>query len=280
MWRAWGFANRDGEFPPEDKLKRALELSGRRHLRLDDAAQTVAFDAEGVELNFGAIGKGIALDAAAKKLRDRGVIDYLIQGGKSGAVASGGRFDDYAPNVIAPVEEEEEDPDFDEESGLPRRNAPTAKESLDALTPEAFKPDEALLLAKRLENEPIGWTIGVAHPLAPEKRLGELWLRDCALATSGSTYQFFRAGGKRYSHIIDPRTGMPTLGVLSTTVLAPTATEADALSTAFFVLGPDKTEEFCARRPDVAALLVVEREKDPGYEILTFNLGPDVFRAF
>ncbi|MBQ1864979.1 MAG: FAD:protein FMN transferase, partial [Thermoguttaceae bacterium] len=76
-----------------------------------------------------------------------------------------------------------------------------------------------------------------------------------------------------------PRTGYPTLGVLSTTVLAPTATEADALSTAFFVLGPEKSEAFCARRLDVGALLVLERDAAPGYEVVTFNLGPDVFRA-
>ncbi len=290
LWRAWGFANREGEFPPEDKLQRALALSGARHVRVDVAQGTVAFDEEGVELNFGGIGKGFALDLAAKKLSDAGLTNFMIQGGKSGLVARGGRFDDYAPGVLAElstanasvnaVEDEDEDDEFDEESGFKRRRELSDAETLDALLPEAFKADAEIQAQARLEQESIGWTIGVAHPLAPDKRLGEIWLRDRALATSGSTYQFFRAGGKRYSHIIDPRTGYPTTGVLATTVLAPTATEADAFSTAFFVLGADETEAFCKRRPDVSALLVLERETAPGYEIVTFNMGPEIFRAF
>ncbi|MBQ9812012.1 MAG: FAD:protein FMN transferase [Thermoguttaceae bacterium] len=281
LWRVWGFANRDGEFPKEEDRLRALALSGRRHLRLNPESRSVAFDEPGVELNFGAIGKGIALDLAAAKLEERGVFDFLVQGGKSGVVARGGRVGDYSPAALeVPEGDEEEDAGIDEESGLPRRGASTkARETLDAILPEAFRLDAALLAQEKLRDAPTGWTIGVAHPLVPEKRIGELWLRDRALATSGSTWQFFRAGGKRYSHIVDPRTGFPTTGVLSTTVLAPTATEADALSTAFFVLGPEKTEDFCRRRPEVAALMILEREVDPGYELATFNLDAEVFHA-
>ncbi|MBQ9873280.1 MAG: FAD:protein FMN transferase [Thermoguttaceae bacterium] len=270
LWRAWGFAKREGEFPAEDKLKRALELSGARHLRLDPDRQTVAFDREGVELNFGAIGKGIALDLAAAKLEERGIGDFLVQGGKSGAVARGGRANDRPPTAKTDEPDENElDPDIDEESGLPIRRTladpPTAPETGPARAP------------RRLDDEATGWTIGVAHPLMPEKRLGELWLRDRALATSGSTHQFFRVGGKRYSHVIDPRTGYPATGVLSATVLAPDATEADALSTAFFALGPEKTALFCERRPDIAALLVLEATGER-VELATFNLDPELFR--
>ena len=275
LWRAWGFAERDGEFPPDDVLERALAKSGVRLLRLDDAAQTIAFKEEGVELNFGAIGKGFALDAAAKKLEEKGVCDFLIQGGKSGVVARGRRLNDFQPNPsgAAPVQTENDD-EIDEESGLPKR---TAKVDVDALTPKIFRRDEAFIAAKERENREEGWTIGLAHPLAPEKRLGQIWLRDQALATSGSTYQFFRSGGKRYSHIIDPRTGRPSVGVLSTTVLASTATESDALSTAFFVMGVEKIEEFCDKRKDVGAIVVIERSTSPGYEIKTFNLDGSVF---
>lgn len=282
LWRVWGFANRDGEFPREEDRQRALELSGQRHLRLDPFARSIAFDEPGVELNFGAIGKGIALDLATAKLEDRGVYNFLIQGGKSGAVARGGRIGDYSPSLFAEPtrDEEDEDPEFDEESGIRRRGAKVdSGAALDALLPDALRPDAALLAEAELRAAPTGWTIGVAHPLFPKQRIGELWLRDRALGTSGSTYQFFRAGGKRYSHIIDPRTGFPTTGVLSTTVLAPTASEADALSTAFFVLGPEKSEEYCRRRPDISALLVLERDVDPGYELAAFNLGSDIFRT-
>ena len=279
LWKAWGFARRDGEFPAPDALKTALEKSGVRHLRLDPETRTIAFDEEGVELNFGAIGKGIALDAATAILEERGIGSFLIQGGKSGAVARGGRKNDYAPDVPRPGATFDvcEDEEIDEESGLPKRGAAKRSDAvaaLDALLPNLTFDD----LVAPPENAPVGWTIGVAHPLRPELRLAELWLRDRALATSGSTWQFFRSGGKRYSHVIDPRSGYPTTGVLSTTVLAPTATEADALSTAFFVAGAEKAAAFCERRPEIAALFVLERETSPGYEIATFNLDGTVFR--
>lgn len=282
LWRVWGFADREGEFPKEEDRMRALELSGTRRLRLNPATRTVMFDEPGVELNFGGIGKGIALDLAAQKLKDAGVNDFLVQGGKSGVVARGGRSGDYSPRVRRELDALRDagfdEPQIDEESGLPIRNRAASPEAdWNAVLPDALKPDADLAEQALLANAETGWTIGVAHPLIPEKRLGELWLKDRALATSGSTYQFFRAGGKRYSHIIDPRTGFPTTGVLSTTALAPDAAEADALSTAFFVLGPEQTARFCERRPDVAALLVVEKQTAPGYELLAFNMTDDVF---
>ena len=83
-----------------------------------------------------------------------------------------------------------------------------------------------------------GWWIGVRDPLRPGGRLGLLRLNDRALGTSGTGTQFFYHAGRRFGHILDPRTGQPAEGVLSSTVLARTAAEADALSTAFYVLGP------------------------------------------
>lgn len=320
IWRAWGFAKRDGEFPAPDVLQRALELSGTRLLRLDETERSVAFEKEGVELNFGAIGKGIALDSAAQKLLDGGQTDFLIQGGKSGCVARGGRLNDdlfvfgdfpeetdetrpdaFPENAVfafgsavetvlsqgldalsaSDDEKDEDDPEFDEESGRRRPKSRRAdEEAVEALLPDFLKSDaetERLATLSKARRYP-GWTIGVAHPLFPERRIGELFLRDRALGTSGSTHQFFRCRGKRYSHIVDPRTGYPTTGVLSATALAPTATEADALSTAFFVLGPEKTAEYCAKRPEIGALLVLERETSSESAVATFNLGPDVWR--
>ncbi|MBQ9372682.1 MAG: FAD:protein FMN transferase [Thermoguttaceae bacterium] len=275
LWRAWGFAKRDGEFPAPDALSHALALSGARHLRLDAEARTLAFDEPGVELNFGAIGKGIALDCASRVLEERGIVDFMVQGGKSGVVARGGRANDVArrreERASNPVAEL-----IDEESGLAKRFVARAPEEDAAalLGLSSSVPSEETSDASGL----CGWTIGVAHPLAPERRLGELWLRDRALATSGATYQFFWSGGKRYSHIIDPRTGYPASGVLSATALAGSGAEADALSTAFFVLGVEESMAFCERRPDVGALLIVEREKSPGYEIVTINLDDQTWR--
>jgi thiamine biosynthesis lipoprotein len=83
-----------------------------------------------------------------------------------------------------------------------------------------------------------GWPVGIRHPLRPGVRLATVDLADRALGTSGSGTQFFIDRGRRLGHILDPRTGHPAEGVLSATVLAPTAAEADALATAAYVLGP------------------------------------------
>ncbi|MBN2476557.1 MAG: FAD:protein FMN transferase [Pirellulales bacterium] len=112
-----------------------------------------------------------------------------------------------------------------------------------------------------------GWIVGVRHPLRPDRRLAEIRLCDRALATSGSWAQSFVHRGRRYGHIIDPRTGHPAEGVLSATAIAPTAALADALSTAFYVLGPDKTVEYCEKRPEIAALLACPVRHSGGVEI-------------
>ncbi len=76
------------------------------------------------------------------------------------------------------------------------------------------------------------------------------------MATSGSNIQFYRYEGKRYGHILDPRTGWPVEGMLSVTVLAPSAAVADAVSTAFFVLGIEKAVICCENLPEVGVILI------------------------
>ncbi len=112
------------------------------------------------------------------------------------------------------------------------------------------------LLARGGHQHQGGWPVGLRNPLFPDQTLGTILLKDQALSTSGSAVQSFRLGGKKYGHILDPRSGWPVEGLLSVTVLAPTAAEADALSTAFFVLGLEKAREYCDNNPDVSSLLI------------------------
>lgn len=101
-----------------------------------------------------------------------------------------------------------------------------------------------------------GWSVALRHPLRDEIRLGEIWLRDRALGTSGSAHQFFYHQGQRYSHLLDPRTARPAEGLLSTTVVAPTGALADALATAFFVMGVERTRSYCESHPEIGAILI------------------------
>lgn len=124
-----------------------------------------------------------------------------------------------------------------------------------------------------------GWPIGIPNPLVPGERLGEIVLVDEALGTSGSGTQFFEQGGRRYGHLLDPRTGRPAEGIYSATVIAPSAAEADALSTAFYVMGIDETAAYCAAHPAIGAILVTIgalADGSPGRDLLvsTFGLDP------
>ncbi len=123
-----------------------------------------------------------------------------------------------------------------------------------------------------------GWTIGVRHPLRPAERLAEFCLRDQCLSTSGSGTQFFLRRGRRYGHILDPRTGRPAEGMFSTTVIAPTAAEAEALSTAFYVMGPEKVGAYCATRPELAAILVCPTEREGDVQLFPFGLDEGQWR--
>lgn len=127
-----------------------------------------------------------------------------------------------------------------------------------------------------------GWLLGIQDPLVPDRQLGAVYLKDRALATSSAVNQFFEAQGRRYGHLIDPRTGRPAEGLAGVTVLAPDAATADALSTALFVMGLDKAAAFCQNHPEIAALLVPNRNGDDGQDsrprVVTFNLPPEEVR--
>ncbi|MFL2770852.1 MAG: FAD:protein FMN transferase [Rhodospirillaceae bacterium] len=99
------------------------------------------------------------------------------------------------------------------------------------------------------------WIVGVKHP-RKNRLLGEVRLVNGAISTSGDYDRFFEVDGERYSHIIDPRSGYPSEGMTGLTVIASTATAADALSTAAFVLGPRDGMELLARCDAIEGLLV------------------------
>ena len=123
-----------------------------------------------------------------------------------------------------------------------------------------------------------GWRIALKHPLNPDVTLGNLDLIDLGLGTSGSGKQFFHFRGQRYSHIIDPRSGQPATGLLSTTVLHPSAAIADALATALFVMGPAEAVAFCEQHK-ITALLILDRSGGGKAVVETINLPDGMWMA-
>ncbi|MGL4421551.1 MAG: FAD:protein FMN transferase [Gemmataceae bacterium] len=181
----WGFQQRAGRIPTPDERAIALADSGCRHLQMDSDGPRVKFRRPGLKLNFGAVGKGFALDCAAAVLQNQfGIPSALISCGGSSVYAIGHPPDDMR-----------------------------------------------------------GWPIRLQHPHRPDQSLGIVRLCDAGLGTSAATFQFFEYNGQKYGHVLDPRSGHPANNVASASVIAPTAAQADALSTAAFILGAMRTAQ-------------------------------------
>lgn len=115
------------------------------------------------------------------------------------------------------------------------------------------------------------WEVGLRDPRRPEEALAAIRLDSGAVATSGDYERFFVHEGVRYSHILDPRTGWPALGVASVSAFAPTGLASDALSTALFVLGPDRGCAL-ALAAGVEALWVLDGGERDGEVVITPGL--------
>lgn len=81
------------------------------------------------------------------------------------------------------------------------------------------------------------WTIGIADPDAARTPFSYLSITDMAIATSGNYEKYVMIGGKRYSHTIDPKTGLPVTGIKSVTIISPNAEIADAMATPVMIMG-------------------------------------------
>jgi len=196
--KEWGFFHREPRVPSQEALNAAMAGTGFRHIVLNRESQSVKFLRRGLELNLGAVGKGYALDRAARLLREKwGVRSALLHGGGSSVYAIGAPPGD-------------------------RR----------------------------------GWPARLKHPTAPNQSIGTVHLRDQGLGTSAATFQFFEYKGQKLGYLLDPRSGWPASGIASSSVVAPSAAEADAISTAAFVLGPVGAERLTRLNPTLGAVLL------------------------
>ena len=203
----YGFRNASVAQPDAARLAEARAKVGMERVRLDSNAGTIAFDIAGMRLDFGGIGKGLALDLAADFLKDRGVERALLHGGTSTVVGIGS------------------------------------------------PPGES------------GWTVHIRHPYNADRPLTTVLIRDESLSTSGCY-----GAPDAVCDILDPRSGLPVIATLSATAIAPTATETDALSTAFLVMGAEEVGRFCARNSGVRALVAPTTDSEEP-SVLRFGMN-------
>jgi thiamine biosynthesis lipoprotein len=110
-----------------------------------------------------------------------------------------------------------------------------------------------MAIGKR-DGEP--WKVGITHPRRKGQTLAVLPVSNAAVSTSGDYERYFEKDGRRYCHIIDPRTGYPADRCQSVTIVAPNLAFADALATGVLVLGPEAGMSLVEKLEGVHALVV------------------------
>ncbi|MFC0077855.1 FAD:protein FMN transferase [Flavobacterium procerum] len=105
------------------------------------------------------------------------------------------------------------------------------------------------------------WTIGVADPDAPNKAFSYMEISNKAVATSGNYEKFVTINGKKYSHTIDPKTGLPITGIKSVTIIASNAEFADAMATPIAVMGIKAGLFLIDQIPDLHCIIIDDSNK-------------------
>jgi thiamine biosynthesis lipoprotein len=205
--KLWGFSiekrelDKDG-LPSRRLIVEALSKSGfKKVLESSDGFRKVRLNKNGSSLNFGAMGKGLSMDAAAKVVHMLGYKSVLLQLGGQQVFIGDGNFD-----------------------GKP-------------------------------------WVIGVGHPFDKDKIIRKFKLKKAgSVSTSNSSENYKEVNGRRYHHILDPRSGKPLVReVVGATVFSPSATDADALSTMLFLTGSAEGARILKKHyPNTAAYLLLK----------------------
>tara|TARA_R110002124_G_scaffold231181_1_gene396412 strand:- start:2587 stop:3567 length:981 start_codon:yes stop_codon:yes gene_type:complete len=103
------------------------------------------------------------------------------------------------------------------------------------------------------------WKVAITNPLNKNKVFALLPISNGAVVTSGDYEKYVEFNGKRYSHIIDPRTGYPSTGIISVTVFAPKAELADALATSVFVMGKEAGLDRINQLPNIECIIIDDK---------------------
>jgi len=119
------------------------------------------------------------------------------------------------------------------------------------------------------------YVIGVRDPLDKDNIRGVVELRDMAVATSGNYERYVTIQGKQYTHIVDPRAGLPVSDMLAVTVLTPRGVDSDYLSTTVFINGPDFARKLLPLYPRTSFLVIRRNPQTQAPELVKIGAGWD-----
>ena len=250
LMRCWGFVGASGQMPTPEAVEAALAVVGMDHVLLDPDEYTIAFDREGVEIELGAIGKGYAIERCLDILQEYEIESALLHGGTSAVYALGAPPDADAWKVALQK----------------------------PLTSQAVPEEQTKSEARQEQN---GYTGGDQSGVEAKnfkqdcegEYLAVLEMRDVSLSVSAPHGKWFASQGRRYGHVIDPRTGYPTGRGLLAAILMPSATDGDALSTSLLTLGESFLPTLQAYCPQSRALVVSEDENGAA-QVTTAGITP------
>ena len=115
------------------------------------------------------------------------------------------------------------------------------------------------------------WRVGIANPDDKNEAILYLPISNQAVATSGDYEQYFLSKGKKYSHNINPITGMPLQGIKSVTIVSPSAELSDALATAVYVMGEKKGIHFVNQLPHTHSIIINDKNRIISSENLKYE---------
>ncbi len=235
LMRHWR-TNRTEPVKPSEEI---MKQTGLDKVIFNEADRTVRFTVEGMSLDLGGIAKGAALDLAKEKLKGKKAVGTKW----SEDVSLLDYLDAKFRNRVSEMKQ-----GYIDVGG-------------NVLTLEEAPPKQD------------SYTVGVRNPVdASAKPVATASILNESVSTSGNYERYVTINGKQYTHIIDPRTGMPVENMLSVTVITKRAADADALSTAIFIRGrePGFLDRIRTHYPDMRMLMFFRNQDG---KICTESIG-------
>lgn len=255
LFDIWGFGFKRDSLPDEMQIEEAKAVSGMRLFVSADEVDSLV--RSGAEVSI------------ANLLKDKGDFsggqkNRASLGDRQGSGAEAGQGDSQGAGAESVTGVKRLSPELNFNAIAQGLSSDIIYEYLKSLGVKDMLVDIGEIRCCGMNPSGTGWTIGIDNPVdgnySPGADLRDKWNsqgRDCGIVTSGNYRKYYIVDGVKYSHTIDPRSGRPVQhNLLSATVIAPTASEADALATAFMVMGDAAAKEFLAKRSDIQALLI------------------------